>query len=149
MITTSSISVASSFNTTVKGSVFFKVISTEVIPIKENTKTTESLGSTNENSPLASVATPIVVPLIKIATPGKTSPLWSITFPVILNSCFLSGDLLCTFIKMIPPSSKSHENPLSKSNLSNTLSTGSSFTFTLIFPRSLHCSSLYTKSYFV
>ena len=33
------------------------------------------LGSTNENSPLASVATPIVVPLIKIATPGKTSPL--------------------------------------------------------------------------
>ena len=70
------------------------------MPIKENTSTIFlSAGTDNANFPSISVATPKDVPLMNTDTPGSTSPLSSVTFPVILISfvccvgCIVLGEI--------------------------------------------------------
>ena len=58
------------------------------IPIKENCKTWYPSGISKTKFPVASVETPIVVPLIITVTPGNGAPSSSFTLPLItLNFC--------------------------------------------------------------
>ena len=80
--TTSSTSLTSSSSTTFNVCWPVHFISFVFIPMNENCSTRESCFSTFiVYSPFTSVDTPIVVPLIKIVTPGRGVPFLSFTLP--------------------------------------------------------------------
>ena len=91
----------SSSITTVNGFIsFFKSFNTTTvffIPTKEKTNTTLSIfGTSIENLPSAPVAVPILVPFIKIVTPGKASSFLSFTIPVIRKDSFSASLIICS-----------------------------------------------------
>ena len=91
----------SSSITTVNGFIsfsnFFIAISLSFIPTKEKNNTTLSIwGTSRENFPSLSVATPTLVPFSKTVTPGKGSFFLSCTKPVILNDSFSTSRTICS-----------------------------------------------------
>ena len=80
--TTSSISATSSSITIFSTGCFVYFTSCFFIPVNENTRTIFSIsGNCILNLPSTSVATPMVVPLIKTETPGSGLPSLSLTVP--------------------------------------------------------------------
>jgi hypothetical protein len=61
-------------------------ISCEAYPINEITRRSWGLAF-KENFPSLSVVAPVVVPLIRILTPGNPWPVGSLTVPVICSRC--------------------------------------------------------------
>ena len=130
--TTSSISVASSASTTLISVRVPTTSSFAFMPINENTSVYSPSGRDSVYLPSASVAVPIVVPLMTTATPGSALPASSFTTPL----TFRSSTCCCCAIGRTTTvlSSKRNSTSTSRKTRSSSFSTASFLAFTWNVP---------------